>query len=412
MAITKLLNVKQVNQQLSKGIPAKLAYARVSLQKPFPYFTSAVWAVQLVESPGLGTFATDEHWRFYYDPEIVHQWDVKEIKAVIIHEISHLLRGHASRCKSNALDPILWNLAADCEINDDLPQNQEIKLPVTACYPKTFKLKDNQLAEQYYKELENKSIKVEVTITNGQCGSSANATKEGYELPVDDDIAPGISKIQQDLIRKQTAQDIINNKDRGNVPAGWRRWAEEILQSKIDWTKEIASFIRNAIASQSGLVDYTYSKRNRRQTITPKIILPGLHQPIPSVAVLVDTSGSMGQKELIHCLAEIKKILSQLGIKNGIQVISCDADVHFSKQIFNKNKVELLGGGGTDMRVGLKKILTIKPKIDVCICLTDGYTPWPDAQPNKFKLVVGLVGNGHSGMHSVPKYAKCVEIKD
>ena len=43
--------------------------------------------------------------------------------------------------------------------------------------------------------------------------------------------------------------------------------------------------------------------------------------------------------------------------------------------------VELLGGGGTDMGAGLAKAAELRPRPDLIIVLTDGYTPWPSAPP-------------------------------
>ena len=35
-----------------------------------PYLATALWAVQRIETPGLGTFAVDRRWRLYYDPSV------------------------------------------------------------------------------------------------------------------------------------------------------------------------------------------------------------------------------------------------------------------------------------------------------------------------------------------------------
>jgi predicted metal-dependent peptidase len=55
--------------------------------------------------------------------------------------------------------------------------------------------------------------------------------------------------------------------------------------------------------------------------------------------------------------------------------------------------VELGGGGGTDMRVGIEKALAGRDRPQVVIVLTDGYTPWPEESPS-CRLIAALVGDG------------------
>lgn len=41
----------------------------------------------------------------------------------------------------------------------------------------------------------------------------------------------------------------------------------------------------------------------------------------------------------------------------------------------------MLGGGGTDMRVGLQVAAQARPRFDLVITMTDGDTPWPESPP-------------------------------
>jgi predicted metal-dependent peptidase len=50
----------------------------------------------------------------------------------------------------------------------------------------------------------------------------------------------------------------------------------------------------------------------------------------------------------------------------------------------------LLGGGGTDMTVGIQTAMDLRPSPSVLVVLTDGYTPWP-AEPPKARVVAGLL---------------------
>ncbi|GIF08556.1 hypothetical protein Asi03nite_60940 [Actinoplanes siamensis] len=66
--------------------------------------------------------------------------------------------------------------------------------------------------------------------------------------------------------------------------------------------------------------------------------------------------------------------------------------MHAVRRVGSVGEVELAGGGGTDMRVGIAHALSARPKPSIVVVLTDGYTPWPDAAPGSVRVVAGLVG--------------------
>ncbi|NIN64206.1 MAG: hypothetical protein GTO63_05805, partial [Anaerolineae bacterium] len=76
-----------------------------------------------------------------------------------------------------------------------------------------------------------------------------------------------------------------------------------------------------------------------------------------------------------------------------------------------KGKLELHGGGGTDMRVLIQQALDEAPFPNVIIIVTDGHTPWPEERlPNNCRLVVCLVGNHAVDVNNPPDWATVVKI--
>ena len=243
----------------------------------------------------------------------------------------------------------------------------------------------------------------------GRCGSCAHGQQESWEEgPPGQSKVPGISSGEAEVIRRKVAEDVIridqSSDDRGTVPEHWRRWADQKLRPKVDWRKELASLVRRAIAAQSGASDYTYRRPSKRSP--PGIILPSLYQPVPEVAVVVDTSGSISDNQIAQALAEVAGVLQALGYRNSITVLSVDAEVHTCQRVFRPEQVKLVGGGGTDMGVGLDAALRLRPRPEVVIIITDGLTPWPDKPPTNTSVVVALVGNGQS-----PDWAKTVRAE-
>lgn len=242
----------------------------------------------------------------------------------------------------------------------------------------------------------------------GRCGSCATGQREPWEEGPPDSSSPGTSRAEGEMIRRDVARQIVeHSRTRGDVPGHWSRWAEEKLRPKVNWRRELATAIRHAVADVAGAVDYSYRKPSRRQGQigNGKVVMPSLRHPIPSVAVVVDTSGSMSDAMLSQALAEVSGILKGMGQREGVHVVACDAQVHTCKKVFTPRQIQLAGGGGTDMGEGIEAAIKLRPRPQVIVVLTDGFTPWPDTAPKKTKVIVALTSDGDT-----PGWAKTVKV--
>jgi predicted metal-dependent peptidase len=99
----------------------------------------------------------------------------------------------------------------------------------------------------------------------------------------------------------------------------------------------------------------------------------------------VDTSGSISDEELSMFLAEIKGILK--AVVSEVTVLSCDSVVHEKAKInrITQLKDKLVGGGGTNMAVGIQEALK---EGDIVVVFTDGETPWPEEPVKKPVIAV------------------------
>jgi predicted metal-dependent peptidase len=88
-------------------------------------------------------------------------------------------------------------------------------------------------------------------------------------------------------------------------------------------------------------------------------------------------------------------------------VLSCDAAASSAEKFRRKGGFALYGGGGTDMNVGMAKALEYKP--DVVMTLTDGYTPWPESNPDEQVQWVTLVITKDG---SVPTFGTVIRVTD
>jgi predicted metal-dependent peptidase len=406
-------------------VPPGLAAARLWAATRFPYLATGVFGAQVTAEEGSGTVAVDESWRMRADPDLVAGWTAAQLGSVLVHHVCHLLRTHGERARAAGVGPDEardWVRAADAEINDDLVE-AGLELPGRPVLPGDLGAEDGLLAEQYFEtirsrppgrpqggpggETTDRSAKRkdgEAAVAWSECGSGA----DGVARP--DDGRPGLSGWQAELLRRQVAQEVIAHaKQAGTVPAGLLRWAEESLRPKVDWRRMLAAELRRAVAEVAGAVDYSYRRPSRRSAVAGPVVLPALRRPVPEVAVVCDTSGSMTESLLAAALAEVEGLLRALGLARQVRVLACDTAVAPAQRVTSARQVQLVGGGGTNMGAGIAAAVALRPRPAVTVVLTDGYTPWPAAAPKGTRVVVGLLG---PGAPAAPAWARAVRVEE
>lgn len=382
----------------------KIAAARLWAATKLPYLASALFASRVIANPDCRTIAVDRSWHIHADPSAVESLGVEELGKLFIHLAGHLLRDHAERAlRSDAdSDASTWNRAADAEINDDLARDGFVP-KVAPDLPADLGSNDGQLVETYFR-----------TAAPGprhwDCGSGCDGCDRSWDQP------NGIGAQQAQLLCLGVASEIQRHHGQypGTVPGGWLRWAESIRPSRIDWRRVLAAEIRRGVASVAGNVDYTYRRPSRRAGSVPKVILPAMHRPVPNVAVVCDTSGSMHEELLARALAEVEGLLARGGLRQAqVRVLAVDTNVHAVRRVSRASQVELAGGGGTDMGVGIAAAAALRPRPSVIIVLTDGFTPWPAAPPKAVRVVVGLLTQSIVPIDhfASPSWARIVRIE-
>ncbi|GCB51820.1 VWA-like domain-containing protein [Streptomyces sp. NL15-2K] len=400
----------------------KLFAARLYAARVRPYLATALFALHTVESRWVPTMAVDRHWRCYVSPGFVDRTPVEELAGVWVHEVSHLLRDHHGRgdrvARERGLtgpgERLRMNIAADCEINDDVFGDGLLR-PEGAVEPTALALPAGQLMEDYLR-----------LFTLGprtqdwawlDCGSGADGLEREWDLGPDG--AHGLSEQERDAVRFRVAQGITARP--GNAPRGWKRWAEEAFHPPQPWRELLGAAVRSAASGPGVGEDYTYGRPARRSAGVPGVVLPSLRRRPPRVCVVIDTSGSVSDAELGSALLEVAAISRAVGGRRDlVSVVSCDAAARVVHPLCRAEGIPLVGGGGTDLRAGFAKALRARPRPDVVVILTDGQTRWPDTRP-PCRTVVGLFPRHQAGRSwdeddpeyvpdSPPAWARVVDI--
>jgi len=157
-----------------------------------------------------------------------------------------------------------------------------------------------------------------------------------------------------------------------------QKFAADVIESRTPWYDILERFMTERVA-----IDHSWARPNRRYA--PDFYMPTRDSEgsMGEVVLQVDISGSVSEQEIKHYNGHMKRIVEQCKPAK-VHVIYTDTRVQ-KHEIFEKPedmKIEFYSGGGTDMTAGLDYIKKEGIEPAVFVTLTDGYTPWPDAEPD------------------------------
>lgn len=367
-----------------------------------------------------------------YYPKFVDSLSIKELFAVIEHEIQHIVRVHCVRVGSR--EPDAWNIAADMTVNGTRQHPRigyheantgEIIVPLKGniiWIPEDWP-KDGS-SEQFYDMLEKRQSQQGKCCPNcrrppqpgsgnsgagkgkgskkdksgaGEGGSGSGEAKDGegqgeagegtcptcgrsddgtYEYggisgkAIDDHSIWNQSDVSEDEAR-QVVKDMVDQatqKCQGHAPGHLEDAIKELAKPVVRWRELLRHYLGKHVGNQRR----TYSRRDRRHD---RFGMPGIsHHAAATANVIVDTSGSVGKRELEQFFAEIDTIASRAKVR----VLQWDhAFQGFSEyRRGDWKKFKIMGRGGTDMAAPVEWLIQNKLIADVQVMLTDGYCNW------------------------------------
>jgi predicted metal-dependent peptidase len=242
------------------------------------------------------------------------------------------------------------------------------------------------------------------------CGSGATGVSEAWEDAPPSDGAgdgegegegeggvPGLNEAEARAVQTATAKAVESHEakhGRGSA-GGFGAWAaEKLTPPTVPWQQVLRGAVRSAVQYRRGAADFTYSRPSRRSSAVQGVVMPAMHAPVPQVAVVLDTSASMGDRELQTALAEVEGVCRAVAAQ--VRVLAVDAVVHDDRTVQSVRDVKVVGRGGTDMNEGIRRVVEsrrTKP-CDVIVVITDGDTAMPERAdvPRDVRLIYCLVG--------------------
>ena len=165
----------------------------------------------------------------------------------------------------------------------------------------------------------------------------------------------------------------------GKVPGQVEEAVKGAHASTLDWRTLLRRYMTDAAKS-----DYSWSLPNRR-FIDGGLYLPSIRsEGIETIAVIIDTSGSLPAATLAEFWAELREIAAEVR-PESVVVLQVDAALQDAAEYAPDDlpdEIALKGRGGTDFRPGFEWLDEQGIQPAVCLYFTDmECSSYPEAEP-------------------------------
>ena len=298
-----------------------------------------------------------------YNPKFINTLDDKQLNYVVLHEALHKVYQHMHLWKKLWKEnSMLANMAADYVVNYAIYEADE--------QSEIAQRPDSALFDLAYKGMTTKQIfdmlKKDSEFVKQQAGHDTHDW-EGAEALSDEEVKENAKQIDQALRQGE----IIRGKMQGNK----NRAVDELLEPKVDWREQLREFVNATCRNK----DKSTWKRPHKRFIGYDIYMPSLiGESIGKVVIGIDTSGSIGDKELNEFLTEVVAICDDVS-PSSIELLYWDTRVA-GHETYNQGDYKALvqstkpaGGGGTHVGCVNQYIKDKRIEPEAIIILTDGY---------------------------------------
>ena len=348
-----------------------------------------------------------------YGRAFIESLNEAELRFLVLHECYHKLYRHLTTWRhlydKNAR---LANAACDYVINIKLTDDNSdgfAVMPKVGLLDAQYRGMDSA---QVYKLLEDDQ--------NDSGGGQGEGTGDGSGTGIEGSDG-GMDSHDWDGAQDMTAEETkelardIDEAIRqgalaaGKLGSGGDRMFEELLQTKIDWREVLREFISTTCQGN----DYSTWRRPNRRFVSSGYYMPsGVSEQVGELVIAIDTSGSIGSRELSRFLGEVKGICDQVK-PDTVRLLYWDTEVCRDEK-YSGTEVENIiqstkpeGGGGTTVECVPEYMTAHGVKPQAAVVLTDGYLggSWGRwACP----VLWCIVGN----KNAVPDVGKYVHVED
>lgn len=369
--------------------------------------------------------------RIAFGPQFLESLTDSELDFVMMHEILHVVLQHCIRGEDR--DHERMNIACDIVVNSNilLENNMDRRSITLSQWGESMHIAPDgkegheYTAEQVYDMLPPSPPGKKPPPPGGFAKGRAKQERQtpGQAQPggkIWDDHSQWGQYEEDDTLRdvwvKQFSEacEAITIREktigRGTLPLFAQRLLEKLRDPQVDWRTILNEFVQEEVN------DYSFSPPDRRFQDSP-FFLPDFNEmgrngePV-DILFMIDTSGSMSDKEITAAFSEVKGAIDQFDGKLKGWLGFFDAAIIEPKPFESVDdvlKIKPAGGGGTDFQIIFEYVHQhMENKLPACIIiLTDGYAPFPQEHLARDIPVLWLIDNSDVE----PPWGKVARIK-
>ena len=374
----------------------KLAKVKIALMRnpKFAFWQGILMVGKTSIVDGLPTAATNGRDEMY-GREFVAKLGEKELAFVILHEAMHKCYRHLTTWRKLWEDePMLANAAMDYVINLELADMA--KATGVLAFP-MIDGKQLGLLDEKYRGMNTKQV---YDLLKKQCqgGGGGSGSEEGFD-DHDWEGAGKLSDEEQEVLGKEIDRAIrqgVLAEKRAGVGAGGRSLElEDLLNPQVNWREVLREYVKSIC---SGKDASSWRKVNRRFLSSDTYMPTLVSERVGHLVVAVDTSGSIGGRELSNFLSEVKSIAEEV-TPDKVDLLYWDGEVAGHEEYDSStvasivNSTKPRGGGGTSPSCVSTYLKDKGIKPECVIMLTDGYVGNDWGQDWEVPVLWTIAGN-------------------
>ena len=363
-----------------------------------------------------------------YGRKFIEELNDAELRFLVLHECYHKLYKHLTTWehlyKENRM---LANVACDYVINikiaDDNKDDGFAKMPMRAGKPvgvidERFRGMDSAQVFNILKQ-ESKQQQQQGQGQGQSGGASGEDEGTGIPQPGQGNRDGGLDSHDWEGAQEMSPEernDLGRELDEairqgalvaGKMGSGGARDLEDLLKTKVDWREVLREFISTTCAGN----DYSTWRRPNRRFVSAGVYLPsGISEQVGELVIAVDTSGSIGGRELSQFLGEVKGICDTVR-PEAVRLLYWDTKVAGDERYVGPEVENLVrstkpaGGGGTNVRCVCNYMTEHSIKPQAVVVLTDGHLGgvWGDWNCPTLWCIVG-------NKSATPEVGKAVHV--
>lgn len=347
----------------------------------------------------INTIIQGEDIVMYFNPNMILECELREIQALIKHEIYHIISNHYYRYRALRLkySDLAVSLAMDISINQYimyLPSSMERLENVSLAY--NVKLPEESTMEQYAELIQKAMDKL-----HKKPSKDEEASMESHELWNDINLEEYMEQSNEVVKR------MAGNASKGKISENIASLLKALNQApEVNWESKLQNMLGVLPAGRKK----TVTRKNRRQP--ERLDLRGsLSNKVAKILIAIDISGSVTDKEIDSIMIEVLSLVKNYPFE--ITVVECDSIIQriYKVKTIKDVRKKVESRGGTKYSPVFEYIYNERMRDYILIYFTDGMGEEKlSIKPYNYKTLWVLTGNDNR-LSLEDSYGDIINIK-